>query len=58
MAYLGIPLFMGVTLPYGEGEFVANSRYYMELIGVWELALPSVKKCSLRTLEILEIGLK
>ena len=58
MAYLGIHLFMGVMLPYGEGEFVANSRYYMELIGVWELALPSVKKCSLRTLDILGIALK
>ena len=58
MEYLGMPLFMGVTIPYGEGEFVANSRYYMELIGVWELALPSVKKCSLRTLKILGIALK
>ena len=57
MAYLGMPLFMGVTLPCGEWEFVANSRYYMELIGVWELALPSVTKCSLGTLDTLRIAL-
>ena len=52
-----MPLFMGLTLSYGEGEFSGNSLCYRQAIGEWELALPSVKKCSLGTHNILAIVL-
>ena len=57
MGYLGIPFFMEVMLPYGEGCFIANSRYYMALIGECELVLCSFKKCSSGTDDILGIAL-
>ena len=52
-----MPLFIGLTLPYGEEEFSGNSLYYRELIGEWEWALPSIKKSSLGTHNILGIPL-
>ena len=47
-----MPLFVGLTLSNGEGEYSGNSVHYRELIGEWQLVLLSVKKSSLGTHDI------
>ena len=50
-------LFMGHALFDDEGQFSGNSLYNRELIGEWELVLPSFTKCSLGNHDILRIAL-
>ena len=54
---LGMTSLMRLTLPYEEGEFSGNLLYYRKLIGEWEIALPTVKKCSFATHDILGFAL-